>query len=57
MGARFWLPTDGVLDYKALPGAGQNVSYFDQPMASYSYDTPEVAQKKAECKVILTTET
>ncbi|KAJ6118499.1 glycosyl hydrolases family 18-domain-containing protein [Penicillium samsonianum] len=48
----------GVWDYKALPQAGASVSYLDQPMASYSYDTsqimiitydtPQVAQKKAE---------
>lgn len=58
---------NGVWHYRALPGAGPNVSYLDQPIANYSYDVsqgimisyeaPEVAQKKAECKLILATET
>nr|WMS58910.1 chitinase POCH-3/2021 [Penicillium ochrochloron] len=49
---------NGVWDYKALPLKGANVRYLDQSVASYSYDesqkmmvsydTPQVAQKKAE---------
>lgn len=49
---------NGLWDYKALPLPGASVSYLDQPVASYSddpsqkmmvsYDTPQVAQKKAQ---------
>lgn len=49
---------NGVWDYKALPRPGASISYLDQPIASYSYDgsqkmmvsydTPQVAQKKAQ---------
>ncbi|KAJ5639071.1 Endochitinase B1 [Penicillium longicatenatum] len=49
---------NGVWDYKALPRPGASVNYLDQPIASYSYDpsqkmmvsydTPQVAQKKAQ---------
>lgn len=49
---------NGVWDYKALPLGGASVNYLDQPVASYSYDasqrmmvsydTPQVAQKKAQ---------
>lgn len=49
---------NGVWDYKALPLPGAAVNYMDQPVASYSYDpaqkmmvsydTPQVAQMKAQ---------
>ncbi|KAJ5623542.1 Endochitinase B1 [Penicillium lividum] len=49
---------NGVWDYKALPLPGSSLNYLDQPVASYSYDsfkkmmvsydTPQVAQKKAQ---------
>lgn len=49
---------EGVWDYKALPQAGATVEYIDSIAASYSYnpsqqmmvsyDTPQVAQKKAQ---------
>ncbi|KAJ5909398.1 Endochitinase B1 [Penicillium tannophilum] len=49
---------NGIWDYKALPRPGASVNYLDQPVASYSYDssqrmmvsydTPQVAQKKAQ---------
>ncbi|KAF9884383.1 hypothetical protein FE257_001839 [Aspergillus nanangensis] len=49
---------NGVSDYKALPLTGASVKYLSQPVASYSYDslqqmtisydTPQVAQVKAE---------
>ncbi|KAI2786985.1 Endochitinase B1 [Penicillium oxalicum] len=49
---------NGVWDYKALPLSGASVNYLNQTVASYSYDssrrmmisydTPQVAQKKAE---------
>ncbi|KAJ5769562.1 Endochitinase B1 [Penicillium odoratum] len=49
---------NGVWDYKALPLPGSSANYLDQPIASYSYDssksmmvsydTPQVAQKKAQ---------
>lgn len=49
---------NGVWDYKALPLPGAAVDYLDQPVASYSYDsakkmmvsydTPQVAQMKAQ---------
>ncbi|KAE8361345.1 glycosyl hydrolases family 18-domain-containing protein [Aspergillus caelatus] len=48
----------GVWDYKALPQPGAEVSYLEQPIASYSYassqrkmisyNDPQVARKKAE---------
>lgn len=48
----------GVWDYKALPLKGSNVNYMEQTVSSYSYDhaqrmmvsfdTPQVAQKKAQ---------
>lgn len=58
VGRGSWDAISGVWDYKALPLNGAVVSYLDQPEASYSYDasqkmmvsydTPQVAQKKAE---------
>ncbi|KAJ5369941.1 Endochitinase B1 [Penicillium cataractarum] len=49
---------NGVWDYKALPLTGASVNYLHQPIASYSYDSsqqmmitydsPQVAQAKAE---------
>lgn len=48
----------GVWDYKTLPLNGSTVSYIEQPVSSYSYDqtqrmmvsfdTPQVARKKAQ---------
>lgn len=49
---------NGVWDYKVLPLSAAQVSFLDEPVASFSYDpaqrmmvsydTPEVAQKKAQ---------
>lgn len=56
MGSGSW--ENGVWDYKVLPLSGASVNYLDQTVASYSYDpsqrmmisydTPQIAQKKAE---------